>query len=96
MAYLSKLLPNISWIEEVCDTLDTTPLTSIVDNHWPTAVLHVNLSFLKAGIKSNTLFLIEGITILPKTLSTGCGGQDVPGYKLESSWRFCDSSFMRQ
>ena len=74
MAHLSTLGPNISWIGEVCDTLDTTSLTSLVDNHWPTAGLRVNSSFLKAGIRSNPLFLLEGITILPSTPSAGCDG----------------------
>ena len=58
---------------EVCDTLGMTSLTSLVDNQWPTAGLRVNSSLLKAGIGSNPLFLLEGITILPSTASAGCG-----------------------
>ena len=52
MAHLSTLGPNKNWIGEVCDTLDKTCLTALVDNHWPTAELRVNLSFLKAGIEA--------------------------------------------
>ena len=48
LVHLSTLGPNISWIGEVCDTLNTTSLTSLVDNHWPTAGIRVNSSFLKA------------------------------------------------
>ena len=66
MAHLSTLGPNISGIGEVCDTLNTTSLTSLVDN-WHTAGLRVNSSFLKAGFKRNMLFLLEGITIMPST-----------------------------
>ena len=72
MAHLSTLGQNIGWVGEVCDTPDKTFLTSLVDNHWPTAGLRVNSSFLKAGIGSNPLFLREGITILPSTPSAGC------------------------
>ena len=63
MAHFSTLGPNINWIRELCKTLDTTSLTSLVNIHWPTAGLWVNSSFLKAGIKSNAFFLVEGITI---------------------------------
>ena len=70
MAHLSTLGKNTSWIGEVCNTLNTTSLTSLVDNHWPTAGLRVNLSLLKAGIGSNPLFLLEGITILPSNPPT--------------------------
>ena len=63
MAHLATIRPNISWIGEVCYTLYTTYLTSLVDNHWSTAGLQVNSSILKAGIRSNPLFLLEGITI---------------------------------
>ena len=38
-----------------------TTLTSLVDNHWPTAGLQVNPSFLKAGNGSNPLFLLKEI-----------------------------------
>ena len=72
LAHLSTLGPNISWIGEVCYTLNTTSLTSLVDNHWPTAGLRVISPFLKAGIGSNPLFLPEGITILPSSPSAGC------------------------
>ena len=48
LVHLATLGPNISWIGEVCYTLDTTSLTSLVDNHWPAAGIWVNLSFLKA------------------------------------------------
>ena len=82
MAYLSKLEPNISLIGEVYDTLDTTSLTSLVDNQWPTAGVRVNFSFLKAGFRSNQLFLLEGITILPSTTSAGCG---------EPQWLECNA-----
>ena len=76
MAHLSTLGPNISWIGEFYDTLDTTSLTSLVDNLWPTARLWVNSSFLKAWIRSKPLFLFEGITIFPKKLSSGFGGRN--------------------
>ena len=69
MADLSTLETNICWIG---DTLNTKSLMSLVDNHWPTARLRVNLYFLKEGIGSNPLFLLKGITILPSTPSAGC------------------------
>ena len=72
MAHLSTLGPNISWIGEVCNTLNTKSLTPLFDNHWPTANLQVNSSFLKPGFRSNPLFPLEGITILPSTPSAGC------------------------
>ena len=72
IAHLSTLGPNISWIGEVFDILKTTSLTSLVDNHWLTAGLQMNSSFLKAGMGSKPLFLLKGITILPSTPSAGC------------------------
>ena len=80
IAHLFTLGPNISWIGEVCHTLNTTSLPSIVGNHWPTAKLRVN--FLKAEIGSNTLFLLKWITILPSTPSTGCGTLHLLGRKV--------------
>ena len=71
MANLFTLGPNISQIREVCDTHDTTSLTSLVDNQWSTAGLRVHSSFLKAGIRCNPLFLLKGITILPSTPYAG-------------------------
>ena len=59
-------------VGEFCDALNTTSLTSLVDNHWPTAGLRVMSPFLKDGIGSNPLFLPEGITILPSSPSAGC------------------------
>ena len=72
MAHLSTHGQNISWIGEVRDTLDTTSMTTRVDDHWPTAGLRVSSTFLKAGLRSNPLFLLEGITILRSTPSAGC------------------------
>ena len=51
------------------------PFFDFVDNHWPTAGLWVNSTFLKAGFGSNLLFLLEGITLLPSTPSAGCANQ---------------------
>ena len=68
LVHLSTLGINISWVGEVCVTLDTTSLTSLVDNHWSFAEIRVNSSFLKA----QSIFLLEGITILPNTHTAGC------------------------
>ena len=34
MPHSSTLGPDISWIRQIYDTLNTTSLTSLVDNHW--------------------------------------------------------------
>ena len=86
MAHLSTFGPNISWIGEVCGTLDTTSLTSLVDNHWLTAGLRVNLFFRKEGIRTSPLFLLRGITILPSTPSAGCAVH-VPAFA--TFWYIC-------
>ena len=72
MAHLSRPGQNINWIGEVCDSLGKPSLTSLVDYHWATAGIRVNLSSVKEGLMSFPLFLLEGNPILPMTLAEGC------------------------
>ena len=61
MVHLYTIGQNISWIGEVCDTLKAISLTSLVDNHWHTAGLQENSSFLKAGIRSTPFSCSRGL-----------------------------------
>ena len=56
MTYLSQPPPNTNLVGEVCDSLGTDSLTTIVVNHWATGGLQMNSTLVKGGIISIPLF----------------------------------------
>ena len=66
--YLSRSPPNMNFIGEVCDSLETDSLTTFIENHWATGGLWVNSTLVKGGIIGIPLFA----ALLSMTPTTSC------------------------